>query len=205
MVVNGTDTEHLPIDKSLAIPMTLCKLMISSILILSMLLLSSCLLGNSRTEMLNRNSDEIKANARMDQIIEAIKNEEKENLKALFSQKALSEADDFDGSMNDLLGFFQGEVESWEKSSGPTVFESNDHGHIKKEVSSYYYVNTDEEKYFFLLKDYLVDTDHSDNVGLYLLLVVKAEDREKIYDGGQKILFDGNKKISHAGIFLPLK
>ncbi len=183
----------------------MCKLIINSILILGMLLLSSCSLGNSRTEMLNRDSDDTKANARLDQIIETIKNKDKENLKALFSEKALSEVDDFDGSMNDLLDFFQGEVESWEKSSGPTVFESNDHGHVKKEVSSYYYVNTDEEKYFFLLKDYPVDTDHSDNVGLYLLLVVKAEDREKIYDGSQKILYDGKKKISHAGIFLPLK
>lgn len=170
------------------------KLIISSILILGILFLSSCSLENIRTEMLNRDSDDLKANARFEQVIEAIKNKDKGNLKTLFSPKALGEVDDFDGNMNDLLDFFEGEVESWKKSSGPTVFESNDHGHVKKEVSSYYYVNTDKQKYFFLLQDYPVDTDHPDNVGLYLLLIVKAEDREKNYDVSQKILFDGKKK-----------
>ncbi len=181
------------------------KFIISAILILSMLFLSSCSLGYSRTEMLNRDNDEEKADARLEQVIEAIKNKDNENLKSLFSKKALSEADDFDGSTNDLLDFFQGEVESWKKSSGPGVSESNDHGHVTKEVDSYYYVNTDKQKYFFLLQDYPVDTDHPDNVGLYLFLVVRAEDREKIYDGDQKILYDGNKDIPRVGIYLPIK
>ncbi len=181
------------------------KFIISAILILSMLFLSSCSLGYSRTAMLNRDSDDTKANARLEQVIGAIKNKDKENLKSLFSQKALSEADDFDGSTNDLLDFFQGEIESWKKPSGPGVLESNNHGHVKKEVNSYYYVNTDKQKYFFLLQDYPVDTDHPDNVGLYLLLVVKAEDEEKIWDGDQKILYDGNKDIPHVGIYIPIK
>lgn len=181
------------------------RFIIRSILILSMLLLSSCSIGGSRTEMLNRSSDDTIANARLEQVIEAIKNKDKDTVKSLFSKQALSESIDFDSSMNDLFDFFQGEVDSWKKSSGPTVFESNDHGHKKKEVSSYYYINTDKQKYFFLLQDYPVDTDHPDNVGLYMLLVVKAEDREKIYDGNQKILYDGDKEISHTGIYIPIK
>ncbi len=181
------------------------KLIISSVLILGMLFLSSCSIGGSRTSMLNIDSDEAKANARLEKVIEAIKNKDKEALKAMFSKKALSEANDFDSSMDDLFNFFQGKVDLWKKSSGPTVFESNDHGEKKKEVSSYYYVNTDKQKYFFLLEDYPIDTDHPDNVGLYLLLAVKAEDREKIYDGTQKILYDGKIKLSHAGIYLPIK
>jgi len=147
--------------------------------------------------MLNRDSDDTKANARLEQVIEAIKNKDKDALESLFSKKALEETVDFDSSMNDLLDFFQGEVDSWKKSSGSTVFESNDYGHVKKEVSSYYYVNTDKQKYFFLLQDYPVDTDHLDNVGLYLLLAVKSEDEEKIWDGDQK--------LSHAGIYIPIK
>jgi hypothetical protein len=181
------------------------KIIISSILLLGMLFLCSCSLGGIRTKILNKDDDETKANERLEQVIEAIKNKDKDVLKSLFSQKALSEVDDFDSSVNDLLDFFQGDVESWKKSSGPTVFESNDHGHVKKEVSTYYYVNTDKQKYFFLLRDYPVDTDQPDNVGLYLLLVVKSEDREKVYDSDQKILYDGDKKLSHVGIYLPIK
>jgi len=85
------------------------------------------------------------------------------------------------------------------------VSEENNYGHVIKEVSSYYFVNTNKQKYFFLLRDYPVDTDHPDNVGLYLLLVVKAEDEERIWDGNEKIIYDGNKKLSHAGIYLPIK
>ena len=55
----------------------------------------------------------------------------------------------------------------------------------------YYYVTTDNQKYFFLIKEYPVDTDHPENVGFYLLLIVHEEDRLNIYDGEQKILFDG--------------
>ena len=140
----------------------------------------------------------------MDEIIEALENQDKDALKKMFSRQALNEVEDFDGSMDNLFDFFQGKFDSWEKLSGPTVFESNNYGHKTKEVSSYFYVNTDKQKYFFLLRDYPVDTDHPDNVGIYMILVVKAEDEEKIYDGDQKILYDGNKKLSHAGIYIPI-
>lgn len=172
---------------------------------LSMLLLSSCSIGGSRTEMLNKDDDAKNAETMLAQVIEAIKNQDKDALKAMFSKQAADDVEDFDGGIAHLFGFIQGNINTWEKLDGPTVFESNDHGHKKKEVSSYYYVKTDKQKYFFLLRDYPVDTDHPDNVGLYMILVVKAEDEEKIYDGDQKILYDGNEKISHAGIYIPLE
>ena len=181
------------------------KLIICLVTILCMLFLSSCSMGGSRVGMLNGDSDEKKAAAKLEQVIEAIKNKDKASLKALFSQKALSEAVGFDDNIEELFDFVQGEVDSWEKSSGPSVSEESNYGHVKKVVSSYYYVNTDKQKYFFLLRDYPVDTDHPDNVGLYLLLVVKAEDEERIWDGDEKIIYDGNKKLSHAGIYLPIK
>ena len=181
------------------------KFIISSILIFNILFLSSCSLGGSRTEMLNKDNDENIAKVRLEKVIEALENQDKDALKVMFSEKAMNEAEDFDSSMNYLFDFFQGKVDSWEKPSGPTVFESSDHGHKKKKVSSYYYVNTDKQKYFFLLDDYPVDTEHPDNVGLYLLLVVKAEDEKNIYDGDKKILYDGNKDIPRAGIYIPIK
>ncbi|MDD7793075.1 DUF5104 domain-containing protein [Clostridium sp. 'White wine YQ'] len=181
------------------------KLIIGSILILSMLLLSSCSIGGSRTEMLNKDSDDTKANGRLEQVIEAIRNKDKDALRGMFSKQAADATDNFDSGVDNLFGFIQGKVGSWEKLDGPTVFESNDHGHETKEVNSYYYVNTDKQKYFFLLQDYPIDTDHPDNVGLYMLLVVKAEDEKDIYDGDKKIIYDGDKKISHAGIYIPIK
>ncbi|HYE69065.1 MAG TPA: DUF5104 domain-containing protein [Anaerovoracaceae bacterium] len=178
---------------------------IGLMLIIGMLFLSSCSLGGSRTALLDNSNDEEIAKARFKEVIEALENQDGDALKMLFSNQSLESSDDFDGSMTDLLGFFNGRIDSWEKLDGNAVFESNDHGHVTKMVSSYYYVTTDNQKYFFLLDDYPVDTDHPENVGIYLLLAVKAEDEEKIWDGEEKILFDGNQKVSHAGIYLPFE
>ena len=181
------------------------KLKISCILVLSILVLSSCSLSGIRIKMLNKVDDEAIANARLEEVIESLENQDKDTLKDLFSEQAMNESENFDVNNDQLFEFFQGKVDSWEKASGPSVFTSNDYGHKTKQINSYYFVNTDKQKYFFLLRDYSVDTDNSDNVGLYLLLVVKEEDEEKIWDENQKILYDGDQKISRVGIYLPLK
>lgn len=155
--------------------------------------------------MLDKDDDDKNADARFEEVIKALENQDKDTLQAMFSKQALDDSDDFESDLDDLFDFFQGDVDTWEKSDGPTVFESYDYGHNIKEVSSYYYVNTDKQKYFFLLRDYPVDTEHPNNVGLYMILLVKAEDEANIWDGDQKIIYDGNKKLSRAGIYIPLK
>ena len=157
----------------------------------------------SRLEMLNKSTDEETANARLEQILDIIKLQDKEALKALFSVNALNDSDDFDENADCLFKFVQGDIDSWEKESGPTVFDSNDRGKVTKKVHSYYYVDSDKDRYFILLRDYPVDTKTADNVGLHLLLVVKADDRLKIYDKDQKILFDGDKDIHRTGVYVP--
>ncbi|MDR1542102.1 MAG: DUF5104 domain-containing protein [Clostridiales bacterium] len=155
--------------------------------------------------MLNDSADEEQAEERLKQLIEAIGRQDKDALREIFSKNALDEAENFDDDADDLFRFIHGSVESWEKSSGPSVYESINYGHITKNVSSYYYIKTTEKIYFFLMRDYPVDTDHPDNVGLYLLLAVREEDEDKIYDGSQKILNDGDQKLQRSGIYLPIK
>lgn len=179
------------------------KIIISAITIFNMLFLCSCSLGGLR--MLNTDSDDEQKIARFEQVIEAIKNEDKDALKALFSKQATIDTDDFDGGVDDLFQFMQGEIDSWEKSVGGSVTKLKENGHEKKEVDSYFYVTTNKQKYFFLLEDCPVDTENPDNVGLYLLLIVKAEDEEKIYEDDQKILYDGDKELSPSGIYVPIK
>jgi hypothetical protein len=154
------------------------KIIVISIIITSMLFLCSCSLGRSRTEMLNKDDSDKKSDARLEQVTEAIKNKDKDTLKSMFSKQALDKAADFDGSMDHLFEFFQGKVTSWERNGGPSVYETTDHGHKTKKFNSMYYVNTDKQKYIFYLIEWTVDTDHPDNVGLYTLRVIKAEDRD---------------------------
>ena len=35
------------------------------------------------------------------------------------------------------------------------------------------------------------------------MIVVKAEDRLKVYDGNEKILFDGTEEIDRYGVYIP--
>ena len=74
--------------------------------------------------MLNNSSEEKKADARLEQVLDAIKNQDKAALKAMFSNKALVEAEDINGSIDYLLTFVQGKIESWERdrlSSGESM------------------------------------------------------------------------------------
>jgi len=132
-----------------------------------------------------------KADARLEQVIEGIENQDKDALKAMFSEQALDEAKDFDERMDYLFEFVKGNIESWKAIVSGAVSETNHYGHKVKKSRSWYTVTTDKEEYLFFLVEYTEDTDHPENVGLYMLQVIKAEDKDAQFDGGQKILCAG--------------
>ena len=174
-------------------------------LLLCLLLICSCSANTSVDAKFSGGGDDYLARIRLEQVLGTIDDKDKDGLKSIFSKQALDKSADFESNANELFAFFQGKVKEVKKSSGPTVFDSKDKENVKKKISAYYYVTTDKQKYFVLFDDYPADTAHPDNVGLYLLLVVRAEDEYKIWDGSQKILFDGKIDIPRAGIYLPIK
>ena len=139
------------------------------------LLLSSCSLGGSRKVIFD-DSDK-KADARMEQLLETIKNKDKDAFKAMFSKQALKEANDFDGGMEYLFGFFQGNVDSW-KQERFTSETSSEYGKKSEMLIIWYKVATDKDNYKFFIIDYTKDTINSDNAGLYTLRVIKAKDED---------------------------
>jgi len=160
------------------------KYIIALSLVASLVFLSSCgraMLGDDRQ----------KANARLEQVIEAIGNRDKNALQAMFSQQALAEAEELDERMDYLFDFIQGEIQSWEEIVAGATSESISQGHKFKKSRSWYTVTTDKEEYLFFLLEYPVDTEHPENVGLYMLQVIKAEDEDTQFDGGQHILCSG--------------
>lgn len=149
-------------------------------LIVIFLLVSLCLAFNSCSLVFGKpagyyDSDET-TDARLNQAIEAINNKDKDALKAMFSKQALNEADDFDGKADDLFGFVQKKIISWDRIEHASGGGHYKYGHRTIRVDSYYYIYTGSQKYFLHMIDYPVDTDHPDNVGLYMLQVIKAED-----------------------------
>lgn len=132
-----------------------------------------------------------KADARLEQVVEAMEDKDKDALKTMFSEQASEEAEDFDGRMDYLFEFVQGNIESWKAIVSGAVDETNHYGHKVKKSRSWYTVTTDQEEYLFFLVEYTEDTDHPENVGLYMLQVIKAKDQDTQFDGGQNILCAG--------------
>ena len=147
---------------------------------------------NSRTRMLDAEDDNKVADDLFQQVIDAIKNKDKVALKALFSKNALNNAVDLDKSVDTLLGFIEGEISTWvNPDGGPGASESINYGHITKELFLYYNVNTDTQKYFFLVDFYPIDTDHPDNVGIYTIMLSKVEDEDTVLSGYRNVIYPG--------------
>lgn len=147
-------------------------------------LLCSCSIG------IFDDSDE-KADARFKQILEALKNEDKETLKGMFSNKALSEADDFNGSLNALIQYIQGNIQTWEstRAYGGSDDKNSDGTRIKTSESAYLFTTSDKQTYQIAIYEYTIDTTNPDNVGIYSLCIIKTEDNENseiVYWGSGK-------------------
>lgn len=121
-----------------------------------------------------------KADVRFEQILEALKNEDKETLNGMFSNKALSEADDFNSSLDALFQYVQGSIQSWE-STGAYVGsddKNSDGTRIKRSESAYLFTTSDKHKYQIAIYEYTIDTVNPNNVGIYSLCIIRAEDNE---------------------------
>jgi hypothetical protein len=146
------------------------RIILLTLVLVNLLLLSSCgKIGGSGGGGIG--SEEKQADARMEQIISAIKNKDRESLKSLFSKKALGEADDFEGGVDSLFNFIQGDIESW-KRDGFASDESMEHGKRSWMIRFGFTVKTNKDVYQFFIIDYNVDTINTDNQGVYMLELI---------------------------------
>lgn len=117
------------------------------------------------------------ANAQSEIIMTAIKGEDSEAIENLFSKKSLSEADGFDS--NDLFDFIQGDIISWEVDHGASS-ESIEYGKRSRMVQYSITINAIQEEYLIFVIDYDTDTINPDNEGIYMLEIIKLEDKSKM-------------------------
>ncbi len=127
-----------------------------------------------------RDKDIEQADARMEQLFGEIKQQNKEGLKELFSEKAIDEAENINIEIDDFLSFVQGEVVSWNRDDSPTVYDVVEQGSKSKQLITWYTLDTDEQNYLVLLVDYPIDTINPENAGLYSIRILKAEDENKL-------------------------
>ncbi|HQA56868.1 MAG TPA: DUF5104 domain-containing protein [Acetivibrio sp.] len=160
------------------------------IFLTSTFILTSCLFRGRIVYV----GEERAAKERIQEILAAIKDKDKEAMKALFSKKALEEANEIDEGVDYLFDFFQGDVQSWEIDAWSSD-ESIERGKKSLMLRAWYIVTTDKEKYMFFVIDYIKDTMNPDNAGMYTLRVIKAEDEETEFGYWQD--------MNIAGIYKP--
>ena len=124
-------------------------------------------------------TEDKQADLRMEQIVSALKEKDKEVLKSLFSKRAIDETEDFDNDVVYLFELVQGDVSSWERDgkSSDGLYE-----HGKKSLTLRFAFNytTDEESYRFFVIDNYIDTIDPDNQGLYMLELIKFVDQKDL-------------------------
>jgi len=152
--------------------------------------LSSC--GNPRSAIIGDTA--AMGEERFQEIITTIEDKNTEDLESLFSKNALKGVEDFNGDANYLFDFFQGDVIS--KKVASVTSGSKNNGERTTAVDYKYTVTTNENKYIVFFTDVFVDTENPDNVGLYMLQIIKESDREEQFDWG-------GDKTKCAGIYRP--
>uniref|UniRef100_UPI003FF0F929 DUF5104 domain-containing protein n=1 Tax=Dysosmobacter welbionis TaxID=2093857 RepID=UPI003FF0F929 len=136
----------------------------------------------------------LNADARLEEILVAITENNGDELEKMFSKTALSQANDFQEQEENLFQLFQGTVESWERT-GFTSPTSVENGEKVVQSVSWYDVVTDEMEYVFFTIECTEDTKEPDNIGLSTLTVVKKEEEDS------KLTYWQDMQI--PGIYLP--
>jgi hypothetical protein len=143
------------------------------------LLLSSCSLGGLNLwSGFNDNDQEI-AKTRMDYLLEALDNKDKDGLKAMFSKNAIDQVENFDQSITDLFDYYEGDFVSYDNWGGPVTEEginSDGTGRKWKRLDSTCDVKTSNGEYRFAIIEFVQDTADADNVGVWSLYIIKMED-----------------------------
>lgn len=142
--------------------------------------LTSCKIGDQLMGKFYETDDQI-AEKRIEQVIEAIQKKNEELLKSMFSEKAISEAENFDESVTELMEFFQGNFESRNEGTYGTNEEFDEPSSRIKELQSTYDIKTSEQKYRIAILEIIVDTKHPDNVGIKSLYIINAKDSDMQY------------------------
>ncbi|MCL2164857.1 MAG: DUF5104 domain-containing protein [Oscillospiraceae bacterium] len=124
-------------------------------------------------------SEDKKADARMEQIVLAINNKDKEALKSLFSSRALDETNDIDVGIDSLFELLQGDINTWERV-GWSSSESIEYGKSSLMIRFAFDARTDKDVYQFFVIDYDKDNINPDNQGVYMLELIMFTDEEDL-------------------------
>ncbi|MDR3315384.1 MAG: DUF5104 domain-containing protein [Coriobacteriales bacterium] len=168
--------------------------------VLIMSLLSSCQwIGNMRKELINEFEESDKV---AQQAITAIENKDEDALTALFSKRALVEADGFEEGISYTFNLYKGDYVGIER--GYFIISDNYGADRKQWVDVRYKVTTTEGVYWLYLEYFFINAVDSEAEGLYYFSLNDYETIQKIDEEAQGAGYYQSTYIPfHAGIYHP--
>ena len=158
-------------------------IMLATIVFGIIILLSSCsvldniggVVNGKEKQLYNQYflNDKQEAEELFKSVIKAINDDDQENLKALFSEKALIESDIFNSSIIELMNFANDKV-TWDTNddyAGPITGGDFEDGEQTIVYEIYREISIGGNWYLLYLLYYPVDTINPSNVGLYSLYI----------------------------------
>jgi len=157
-------------------------LVLALFLLMAVTVLTSCdpnVLGHNMINLVYQRELRIREE-RVEKIMSAIKAEDREALKALFSQRALDEAYDIDSEIDFLFDFIQGDIESWEASSSRGGAKLTGGGRtLELSLIHHIYINTDADDYRLGVSDRAIDVYNPDYEGVSSMAIRRLSEPEK--------------------------
>ena len=179
------------------------RLLIALVALFCVVLLSSC----SLLSLVSESSDEM-ANARMEEIAEALNTQDASALKLLFSPYAVERATGLDDGLEYLLSFFPNGGVTWERY---TVSQSKEKqgGQLSDALWASYTISVDGTDYRLFFADFVANDANPEKLGLYGLGVTpltegsvsSADVGIKYWVQGLDLYSDG--EYGYPGIYVP--
>ena len=186
--------------------------------LLLVVLLSSCSLipvGGSETPApLYANSND-KARDRIEQIVDAVNDHDAAALKAMFSSRALEQADDIDEGLDYLLSLFPDGGVSSNWFVGPAAERQYKDGKLTEVLLVEYNVSAGGQDYSLFFADFTVnEIIDPENVGLYAIgvapwaddhhsWIVEAPSDEPFFVWMESIHADASDEKGYPGVYVP--
>lgn len=118
------------------------------------------------------------ARSTAERIISAIADKDIDELRSLFSIKAIEDSDSFDEGIQHILYVIEGDVQSIDFGASDNEILRGDPGDRTSILKNQYIVTTTSDKYLLFTTEYVESTVEPELLGLYQLQIIKEDDKE---------------------------
>ena len=149
---------------------------LSLLLVIILITLSSCASAGGENMIFFEDRDKVKSDKVISSILYSVERKDKQALISMFSNRAKSEAENFEQSIEMFFETFNDNALTWENNPGPITYETTEYGIITKQIVNWYDVTGSSKKYIFFFIEWVRDDTNEDNEGLYTLRVIEEKD-----------------------------